>query len=687
MSDSRQEPRASLPPGARSEELVFSTRLVTPMLRFFETRHGRAALEALVHDAGTTLAVLEDPQQWVSAALVLRLSQVMGDRTGDPLITWQAGLALSSRAVLGPSWYLFRSLGSPRLAYQRLGEIQDLSRITRWEVERVTDHEAVLRFVVKPGHRDDVLFCLNRQGALAGLPTMFDLPQARVDHPKCIHEGADCCEYHVRWVRPRPGWRAAPLFAAASVAALAVFALSQRGGAAVLWGMGLVAATAVGVYAQGLRRQVRTVLDATQEQILEMRKVLDDNQRAARERQLLEKVDALTRRQLAVDTLLDTALEAITKTLGYDRAMILRVDAEGGTLGGARTNGFIPEHEALLRALTLALTPPSEDQWLFANVLRQEHGVLVRDVSDFRGRLNERNRALLDQLQTRAFVAVAVRDHERPLGLLVVDQVDPERQLTERDLGMMERIAHLVGLALSNAGLVENLTAERLALEAALLQNQKFSQYLPRTVVDRIRLDPRAALALGGQRLEAAVLFSDISGFTPWSESQEPETVVAFLNWYFGATDAVVESVGGIVDKRMGDGLMVVFVDNGSPDHPARRALRCAVALQRAVSRLNDEPDRPRKEPFRVRIGVSYGECVAGNVGSVHRMEYTVIGDTVNVASRLEGQCPPGSVYATEQTVQAAGPGFAVELRGELQVKGRRAPVLTFEVRADGRDG
>jgi class 3 adenylate cyclase len=235
-------------------------------------------------------------------------------------------------------------------------------------------------------------------------------------------------------------------------------------------------------------------------------------------------------------------------------------------------------------------------------------------------------------------------------------------------------------LALASANLVESLRKERQVLQSSLLLNQKISQYLPRSVVESISVRPEAALQLGGARRRAAVLFSDLVGFTPWSERVEPENAVAFLNWYFTAMDRIVTESKGILDKRIGDGMMVVFLEDDGLHSPARRALRCGLNMQAMVSELNADPTRPRLEPFQVRIGVSYGEPVAGNLGSAERMEYTVIGDTVNVASRLEGRCEPGAVLATEQALAAAGPGVRAEPRGELIVKGRTQVVVAWEV-------
>lgn len=668
------------PSSRRDEEFVFNTRLAEPMLRYFEDRFGAAALAALVQDTDTPLSLLRDPEQWLSTAQLLRLSHAMVERSGDALVTYRAGLELLDPRVLGPTWYVARAAGKPGEVYARMTEFSSLSRITRWKRVEGGDHHVVLRFEVEPGHRDDPLFCLNRQGALAGIPRVFDLPIARVEHPQCLHEGAAYCEYRVEWIPTARGQILLPWVATATAVLAAVLSLRgglHSGGALAASFAAMVLFAGNGLLLSGINK--RTAIDL-REQYLSAKALLDSSLQRNRERLLLEKVDALTRCEVERGTLIATALGAVRNTLGYDRAMFLSVDRERERLVFSHGAGFDAAALKGLGSLSLKFEAPREDEWLFANILRSDTGVRVADVAAFRSQINDANKALLDRLGSRAFVAVPVRGHDQALGLLVVDQVDPDRTLGERDHEMLQQVGHLLGLALANADLVENLRRERRELQTALLLNQKFSQYLPRTVVERISLKPGEALRLGGQRRTAAVLFSDIVGFTPWCEVHEPENVVTFLNWYFAAMDRITEETEGILDKRIGDGMMVVFLEVDGQENPARRALRCGLRMQEEAARLNAELTRPRQEPFALRVGVSFGEPVAGNLGSMMRLEYTVVGDTVNVASRLEGRCEPGMVYATEQTVQAAGPGVRAEARGELTVKGRSQAVSAFAI-------
>lgn len=671
----------------RDDELVFNTRLTEPMVRYFVETFGEAALRELVARTDTPLDMLRDPQQWMSTRQLLALSRAMVEYSKDPLVTYRAGLVLIDPRVLGPTYHVMRALGSPGLVYAKMTEFTDLSRITRWKQVESSRKHVVMQFQVERGHLDDILFCLNRQGALSGIPQAFGLPIGKLTHTQCLHEGAPCCEYRVDWITPMAGQGLLPWAALAAAAASAVLGVTAGTGSPLPLGGAVLTAAILGTYVHLLQRQIAVSAQDQRDQLTAAKTLLDENLARNRERLLLEKVDLATRRETSAGGLVHTALNAIRNTLGYDRAMFMRVDAPTSRLvfgGGA---GFDAEGLALLRSFSLAVTADRDDELLFANLLRSEAGALVADVAEYKSHVNPRNQALLERFGSTAFVAVPVRGPDGPLGLLVVDQVHADAVLGPRDHQMLQQVGNLLGLALASANLVDSLRRERETIEAALLLNQKISQYLPRTVVERIRQEPGAALELGGSRRRAAVLFSDVVGFTPWAERVEPEVAVAFLNWYFTRMDAIVEAAQGILDKRIGDGMMVVFLEGEGLLPPARRALICALRMQEAIAVLNNESDRPRSERFEARVGVSFGEPVAGNLGSSHRMEYTVIGDTVNVASRIEGRCAPGRVLATAQAVEAAGPGVRAEARGELTVKGRTQGVHAFEVLAvDGAE-
>ncbi len=180
---------------------------------------------------------------------------------------------------------------------------------------------------------------------------------------------------------------------------------------------------------------------------------------------------------------------------------------------------------------------------------------------------------------------------------------------------------------------------------------------------------------LGGEEREVTVLFVDLEGFTAFTEQHSPAEVVDELNRFFGAVLREVMRQGGWVNKFEGDAALCIFgAPADQPDHAAR-ALRAAATLPRVLSELPDAP--------RAGIGVATGTAIAGHIGTPERYEYTVIGDTVNVASRLTDLAKQrhGRVLATAATVEAAGQAARdwVEA-GSLSVKGRRAPLDVFEL-------
>ena len=196
----------------------------------------------------------------------------------------------------------------------------------------------------------------------------------------------------------------------------------------------------------------------------------------------------------------------------------------------------------------------------------------------------------------------------------------------------------------------------------------------------------------GGVRQEVSVVMADLCGFTALAEATAPEDVVQTLNAYLEAMARPVLEAGGMLDKYLGDGLLAVF---GAPlpqaDH-ARRALGCAAAILRGVQALNRRRRRLGLPALEVRVAVHTGEAVLGNVGTRDRMDYTAVGDTVNVCSRLQEQAGPGEALVTRAAASAAGldgpdgagpvalPGMVARGPERLRLRGRAAPVEVWRI-------
>jgi class 3 adenylate cyclase len=200
-----------------------------------------------------------------------------------------------------------------------------------------------------------------------------------------------------------------------------------------------------------------------------------------------------------------------------------------------------------------------------------------------------------------------------------------------------------------------------------------FGQYLTKEISEAI-LDGRVNLS--GARYEATVMFTDIRGFTAMSERLEPEEVFAFLNDYLGRMIEVIAARGGIIDKFLGDGILAVFgLPVASADHAAR-ALGAALDMRARLAELNEERARSDREAVRIGIGMHSGQVIAGNVGSQRKLQYTVIGDAVNVASRLEGLNKEYGSYllmsgATHELLGEAAAGLRFDTIRGVEIRGK----------------
>jgi class 3 adenylate cyclase/CheY-like chemotaxis protein len=201
--------------------------------------------------------------------------------------------------------------------------------------------------------------------------------------------------------------------------------------------------------------------------------------------------------------------------------------------------------------------------------------------------------------------------------------------------------------------------------------------FVPAQVADRIAVGETAVQ----EEVEVTILFSDIRGFSTVAERLAAREVAGILARHLAAMAEVVSQHDGTIDKFAGDGVMAVFgAPDPLPDHAAV-AIRCALAMQARQRQLNAEDQGLGRPPLGMGIGINTGVVVAGAVGGAGRLEYTVVGDAVNLAQRLQSNAEAGQILASAATV-AAAPDVPTEPLGSIQVKGRREPVEAHAVQA-----
>jgi class 3 adenylate cyclase/CHASE2 domain-containing sensor protein len=193
--------------------------------------------------------------------------------------------------------------------------------------------------------------------------------------------------------------------------------------------------------------------------------------------------------------------------------------------------------------------------------------------------------------------------------------------------------------------------------------------------------DPRNALALKGKKVKATIFYSDIRGFTAMSETMSPEDIYAQLNEYFEEMCAIIFAYGGYVDKFIGDCVMAVFSAPYQTPNDAENAVRAAVAQQKKILELAQKWKAQGKREFSVGMGINTGDVVMGNLGASSRMNYTVIGDNVNLAARLYNVAKAGEIIISDYTYQEVKDIVVADELEPVTVKGKKDPIRIYNIR------
>ena len=271
----------------------------------------------------------------------------------------------------------------------------------------------------------------------------------------------------------------------------------------------------------------------------------------------------------------------------------------------------------------------------------------------------------------RSFMCAPLWNQNEVIGAFYVDNPQTN-EFTAADLEVFTALSDYAATAIDQARLAARVLEET-------RRRERLQRYHSPAVVDRIlQGGDDAALSLVAQERDVTIVFADIVGFTPMSETMIPVEVTRILNRYLTRMSDVIFAHEGTLDKYIGDAILTVFgAPLDQPDHP-ERAVRAALAMRDALKQLNREhPERP----LDARIAVNSGLVTAGDIGSPKRREYTVLGDTVNTCARLQTSvCQPGQIVISRATRDRIGDSIKASPLGRFKVKGRMQEVEVFEV-------
>jgi adenylate cyclase len=387
--------------------------------------------------------------------------------------------------------------------------------------------------------------------------------------------------------------------------------------------------------------------------------VLPDEQRVRQKLALLLEVSKALTRAPDVATLLEKIAEIVFQILDVDRFSILLLD---------ESNDLIPSIARDRNGAKLGRTVPLS---IARKAIEEKVAILSDNAPED---LRFVGQSIVHQQVRSAVCAPLVGTENRVAGVLYVDSLTSAHRFTEDDLDFVVAFSGIVAVAIENSRF-----AERIRHETIVRSN--FERFFSPAMAARIAGSPDA-IELGGERRRVAVLFSDIRNFTPLSATMDPDETARLLTEFFTEMVSCVFKHGGTLDKFIGDAVMAQWgAPISEPDDPDR-ALDAAVDMMRSLETLNAVWHSQGRPQLKVGIGLNYGEVFAGNIGSEQRLEFTVIGDTVNTANRLCAWAEGGEILITQALRDALTRSHPLVERPPLTLRGKAEPVVVYRALA-----
>ena len=375
---------------------------------------------------------------------------------------------------------------------------------------------------------------------------------------------------------------------------------------------------------------------------------------------IAHELNAALRMDQDVDEMLRAIAACSFDLISADRCAILLMCEDGETL---QPQVVMERGGGELRdAIQLSQTVLDE-------VISNRKAILCTDASAD-GRF-ESSKSIL-ALSMRSAMCVPLLYEDELFGAMHVDSLQQTQAFSKKDLTIFTSIANQTAIALKNASLIQQVQEES-------EQRARLGRLLSPNLVEEV-VSGKLDLVQGGEMRRVAMMFTDIRGFTQMSDTMTAEQVTHMLNEYFEVMVEILFKMGGTLDKYMGDGLMALFgVPRDDPD-AALQAVRCGLEMQVALRSLNRTRENRGDRPITIGVGINIGEVTWGPIGSHETMDYTVIGDEVNVAARLCSMAPPGDVIISRSVFEEVGEHIRVQALEPAILKGKPEPVPLYRV-------
>jgi adenylate cyclase len=361
-----------------------------------------------------------------------------------------------------------------------------------------------------------------------------------------------------------------------------------------------------------------------------------------------------------LNSVLNTVMDIIFKYLPVERGLLILFDEE---------NNPIPKLTKFIEGSDVQDIPISRT--ILKMVAEQQVALLTSNALEDARLLGGKSIAIHG---IRSAMCVPLWNRSHVIGAVQVDSGIHIGRFTEEDLDLLTALANFAAVAIERAQLAEKIVEERKI-------RSKLERYHSPAVVDEIVRGVVSTIEEGIRNAEVSILFADISGFTTISETKEPEEVSEFLSHFFSCAVEAIFAYDGTLDKFIGDAVMAFFGAPLAQEDHAVRAVKAGLMMKKLVDDWNAQREKQDLPAVKIRVGINSGPAVVGNVGTEKRVDYTVLGTSVNIASRLEsGVAKPGQLVISQNTFERVEGVFITESLGEFPLKGLQQKMPVYQV-------
>lgn len=617
--------------------------IILPYVLVAEEMIGADKVSQILNQLGVPRHVFYKQTHWISIGFLDAFVDAFS-RFGDIRdLNYKAGIRSMRPDIMGLNYFFLKHFLTPEFAFKSFEKI--LPRFNRTRSYKLIDvgsgyakiEVGMAARSLLPKHRES---CANWIASFESYIRLMTGREGQVKKLMCCFEDHHACVYEIRWINVKKlGGQFVLMLALFLSCFLAYEVSSQFGFSSFMAGCMAVGVAIVSriVYLEvavrlkeGDRAVLRDEFERYQQESSESYKELQQTKseldQRYREAVLLESTTKEIQSSTDLTKILNISLKRACELLGFDRAFVMLVNEEKTLLKTAAVVGIDQELGSIWE-FSVDITGQRKNPLLLSNVFQTGNPVMINDAEAHAFQLNDSSRALIKALGTKSFVMVGIPSEKGNWGVVLADKGSKSSFITQKDIVLLQRVTQHLGIALDKQAKID--------VESRL--RTLFQKYVPSQILDAVNLkvDPK----LGGNQREIICMFLDIRGFTKMSSPLPASATLDLLNRLFEKIYQIVTRHGGVIDKFLGDGVFLTWGAIGNSSPTGTEAVWAAFEILGSLPLLNEANAKDGLPKISVGIGIHKGMATVGNIGVKDRMEFTCIGSTVNLASRLEGLC------------------------------------------------